>query len=105
MAGEARRPSLGEQVVGLVGEERPDRPVYMAGDPRTPFTPLPLSRRTPSVGGAGVGGRRGRRGRGTRSCIHVCECAPMFTRAHGGWRQQRVKREDLRNGDLSVWSL
>lgn len=43
-AREARRPSLGEQVVGVVGEERPDRPVYMAGDPRTPFTPLlPLS--------------------------------------------------------------
>lgn len=30
-----------EQVVDVVGEERPDRPVYMAGDPRTPFTPLP----------------------------------------------------------------
>lgn len=40
-AGEARRPSLGEQVVDVVGEERPDRPVYMAGDPRTPFTPPP----------------------------------------------------------------
>lgn len=43
-AREARRPSLGEQVVVVVGEERPDRPVYMAGDPRTPFTP-PLPRR------------------------------------------------------------
>jgi len=48
-AGEARRPSLGEQVVGLVGEERPDRPVYMAGDPRTPFTP-PSRGRQVSVG-------------------------------------------------------
>lgn len=70
-AGEARRPSLGEQVVDVVGEERPDRPVYMAGDPRTPFTP-PLAG-TPSVGGA----------RGGRSCIHARECAPMFARAHG----------------------
>lgn len=37
-------PRLGEQVVDVVGEERPDRPVYMAGDPRTPFTPLPRGR-------------------------------------------------------------
>lgn len=57
--------------------------------------PPPPSWGTPSVGGA----------RGGQSCIHVRVCAPMFTRAHGGWRQQRVKREDLRNGDLSVWSL
>lgn len=86
-AGEARRPSLGEQVVGMVGEERPDRPVYMAGDPRTPFTP-PLAG-TPSVGGA-----RG----GTIVCTHARECVSRFARAHGGWRQQRVKCEDLRNG-------
>jgi len=38
-AGEARRPSLGEQVVGVVGEVRPDRPVYMAGEIRERLLP------------------------------------------------------------------
>ena len=36
-----RRPygaSLGEQVAGMVGLRGPDRPVYMAGDPRTPLS-------------------------------------------------------------------
>lgn len=48
-AEEARRPLLDEQVVSMVGEERPDRPVYMAGDPRTPFTPTPSSLRRRQV--------------------------------------------------------
>lgn len=33
----ALRASLGEQVAVMVGLRGPDRPVYMAGDPRTPL--------------------------------------------------------------------
>lgn len=35
----ALRASLGEQVAVMVGLRGPDRPVYMAGDPRTPLGP------------------------------------------------------------------
>lgn len=69
-------PRLGEQVVDVVGEERPDRPVYMAGDPRTPFTPLP--RGTPSVGGARGG-----------PCIHASVRVGTRARTHGELKRQK----------------
>lgn len=77
-------PRLGEQVVDVVGEERPDRPVYMAGDPRTPFTHSP-----PSKGNAKCRGDQ-------RGIVYTRQCERARTEDGGS---KRVKRKDLkRNG-------
>lgn len=77
-------------MVDVVGEERPDRPVYMAGDPRTPFTPLPRGR------SAGPEGEQ-------RVYTPVCASVVFVdsrARAHTkDGDSERVKGEDLeRNG-------
>lgn len=66
-ARKARRPSLDEQVVGMVGEERPDRPVYTTGDPRTPFTPL-----SPRGRQVSVGPEEDRAYTSARACVCAC---------------------------------
>lgn len=78
-AGEARRPLLDEQVVSMVGEERPDRPVYMAGDPRTPFTPTP---HPPSCGDAKC--RWGQRGTIVYTRVRVCAVCSLARTEDGG---------------------
>lgn len=54
----ALRASLGEQVAVMVGLRGPDRPVYMAGDPRTPL-------------GSVLGEKQARRSASTGSIVSV----------------------------------
>lgn len=54
----ALRASLGEQVAVMVGLRGPDRPVYMAGDPRTPL-------------GSVLGEKQATRGASTGSIVSV----------------------------------
>jgi len=86
-AGEARRPSLGEQVVGVVGEVRPDRPVYVAGEIRERLLP-------PSCGDARC--RWDRRG---------TVCAPQRSLARSRARARRMEAAKGKTRGFKKWTV
>lgn len=96
----ALRASLGEQVAVMVGLRGPDRPVYMAGDPRTPL-------------GSVLGEKQATRGASTGSIVSVeTPFGPgrgTIVMGHTCWYVHAKKRGEIRIRTdflgFEIWSI